>query len=117
MPEAKCVVCGCTGSRACVGSCAWACLDPRICDRCANGEPFVIVDDGEVAPINSVTGPGPYPNVIQVQGGSPAGAARDRDLLNQAFALGRKLGEALRPRKGGPAVRGTRPPAKKGRHA
>lgn len=55
----RCVGCGCTERRACVGGCSWHQLVPPVCSRCAmSGDhlPFQVFG-------THVVGPGPDPTV------------------------------------------------------
>jgi hypothetical protein len=89
--QAKCIVCGCTDSRACDGGCSWACVAPPICSRCASRAPFDFDFDSDGS---FVAGPGPdgARRIVLLENPTP------EDLitaLNRAFALGRRLGAAL----------------------
>jgi hypothetical protein len=99
MPEARCVICGCTESRACEGGCSWASWDPPVCSRCNGRAPFLVVEDGDGD--YRVAGPGSR-NVITLIFGEPQAAAGTAAALNKAWALGVKLGRLL-PAKGGRA--------------
>lgn len=39
LPDARCKICGCTDSRACLGGCSWASVDRKrrtgVCSNCA----------------------------------------------------------------------------------
>jgi hypothetical protein len=100
MPEARCVICGCTESRACEGGCSWASRGPAVCSRCAGRAPFEVVRDGEDF---RVSGPGSR-NVLTLIFGEPQAAAGTAAALNKAWRMGVKLGAAM-PAAAGKGVR------------
>lgn len=45
----RCIGCGCTEERACLGGCSWISVNPPKCSACfdADGEPFAVGDRDE----------------------------------------------------------------------
>lgn len=87
--ERKCVVCGCTDTKACEGGCEWDVTDPPVCSRCTRGRPYVAIKVSAVA--WGVSVPGPKRERINNFGGLREMRALAKDL-NAAFLLGVRHG-------------------------
>lgn len=94
MPEAKCIGCNCTESRACVGGCSWSSVDPPVCDRCDSCYPFVTYSDEDGW---HVVGPGPFGSarVMMVHVASEVDANREAEALNRAYSLGSRAARKM----------------------
>ena len=89
---AACVVCGCTDDNPCDGGCAWAQQNPPVCTRCAEGEPFQFGENSElIFPPGGEGDMGERPTLAIEEDNL---AFDVLEMLNQAFALGRRAGVA-----------------------